>query len=448
MAYYIWKSYKFSAQILPLFEILSNNKGAFLLESGLNSNQPLGRYSIMGSEPFCILKGNSPNILAGLKEELNKYKITSNSLPFCAGAVGYLAYDSFLNIPQYYFALYSSAIIIDHIQKRLHIFCTGCPEKNINAAKARARADFNKISGIVFTKPSYQLDHELSRTPRVNIYSNFTKSQYLGAIKKVKEYIRQGQIYQLNLAQQFRATVDSSALEIYRLLRKESPSYFNAFFDAGAFQIISSSPERFLKVQYDKVFTRPMKGTRPRYRDIKMDRKMRKELLKSEKDKAELMMIVDLERNDLGRVCNYNSVKVLNLRQLEEYSTVFQTTASITGRLHKDFDRIDLLRACFPGGSITGCPKIRATEIIEKLEKTNRGIYTGSLGYLSFCGKMDSSILIRTILKKRNKVFFGSGGGIVADSNPEAEYAETLVKAKAIIRSLGGIFRYGRKSVF
>jgi para-aminobenzoate synthetase component 1 len=150
----------------------------------------------------------------------------------------------------------------------------------------------------------------------------------------------------------------------------------------------------------------------------------------------------------LGRVCDYNSVKVSSFRQLEEYNTVFQATATVEGRLHKNFNRIDLIRASFPGGSVTGCPKLRSMEIIKELEKTGRGIYTGSLGFLSFCGKMDMNILIRTILKKGRKVYFGCGGGIVADSQPQAEYSETLIKAKAIVRSLGGGFRYGRKSVF
>jgi para-aminobenzoate synthetase component 1 len=182
-----------------------------------------------------------------------------------------------------------------------------------------------------------------------------------------------------------------------------------------------------------------MKGTRPRGRNKQEDNRLRKQLLNSPKDKAELMMIIDLERNDFGRVCDYNSILVDPLRELEEYKTVYQTTATVKGRLYKDKDRIDLLSACFPGGSVTGCPKLRAMEIIEELEPNRRSIYTGSLGYLSFCGNMDFNILIRTILKKENKVYFGSGGGIVADSEPEAEYEETLVKAKAMIKALSGL---------
>ncbi|MBI5144972.1 MAG: aminodeoxychorismate synthase component I [Candidatus Omnitrophica bacterium] len=270
--------------------------------------------------------------------------------------------------------------------------------------------------------------------------SSFTQEDYLAAVKKAKEYIKRGDIYQVNLSQEFRAQTDLSAFEIYERLRKKSPSCFSAYFGGRDFEILSSSPERFLKLEADLVFTRPMKGTRPRGENTREDKALKKELLNSPKDKAELTMIVDLERNDLGRVCSYNSIKVEALRELEEYATVFQTTANISGRLHKDKDRIDLLRACFPGGSITGCPKIRAMEIIDELEPQRRSIYTGALGYLSFSGGMDFNILIRTILKKGKEIYFGTGGGIVADSQPQAEYRETLVKAKAMTEAINGRF--------
>ncbi len=270
----------------------------------------------------------------------------------------------------------------------------------------------------------------------VQIKSNFTKQEYISKIKKAKEYIRQGDIYQVNLSQRFQGRVNLSSAEIYRRLRGLSPSYFSAYFDAGDFQILSSSPERFLKLERDTVVTRPMKGTRPRGRNKSEDIRLKKQLLASGKDKAELMMIIDLERNDLGRVCGYNSISVEPLRELEEYRTVYQTTATVKGKLYKDKNRVDLLSACFPGGSVTGCPKIRAMEIIEELESSRRSIYTGSLGYLSFCGGMDFNILIRTILKKEDKVYFGAGGGIVADSKPEVEYEEALVKARAMIEAV------------
>lgn len=243
----------------------------------------------------------------------------------------------------------------------------------------------------------------------------------------------------MNLSQEFNAKTDLSAFQIYKRLRSLSPSYFSAYLDCQDYQILSSSPESFLRLDGNIATTRPMKGTRPRSKNKLKDRKLKKDLLESAKDKAELIMIVDLERNDLGRVCSYDSIEVKALRQLEGYSTVFQTTATVSGRLHKNKDRIDLIRACFPGGSITGCPKIRAMEIIEELEPSRRSIYTGSLGYLSFSGTMELNILIRTILKKGDELYFSVGGGIVADSVPEEEYQETLVKAKAMKSAINAL---------
>ena len=204
---------------------------------------------------------------------------------------------------------------------------------------------------------------------------------------------------------------------------------------------ISSSPERFLNFDWEKVSTRPMKGTRPRGTNPRADERHKRDLLQSPKDKAELLMIVDLLRNDLGRVCKYGSIKVSSMRALEAYSTVYQTTASIEGVLHPEKDRLDLLKACFPGGSITGCPKIRSMEIIEELEPTKRAIYTGSLGYFGFNNTMNLNILIRTILKKNGKIYFQTGGGIVADSRAENEYQETLTKAQGIFSALKGVYR-------
>jgi para-aminobenzoate synthetase component 1 len=383
--------------------------------------------------------------------------------------VGYLAYDLGLilekkiktrnkddsGIPDCFLGFYNHAVIIDHLKQLLYICSVGFPEKNYRLAKLLAEANFKKMHNLlskinVFPtfqntdKPGYhpvKLNSRLASLEGLiklnpNLVTEFTKKEYLSAIKKAQGYIKKGDIYQVNLSQNFKARASLSGFDIYKRLRKLSPSYFSAYFDGQDFQILSSSPERFLRLESNVVITRPMKGTRSRSEDRLEDKRLKKELLESAKDKAELTMILDLERNDLGRVCYYDSVKVNALRELEEYSTVFQTTASVSGRLHNNRDRIDLLRACFPGGSITGCPKIRAMEIIEELEPSRRSIYTGCLGYLSFSGNMDFNILIRTILKKGAKIYFGVGGGIVADSNPEAEYQETLVKARAMIEAI------------
>jgi para-aminobenzoate synthetase component 1 len=454
MAYYTWKSYKLKIDPLRIFEIFKNEKGCFFLDSSLNSNYS-GRYSFLGIDPFYILSTYNQNPFTRLREILKRYKISSSHppLPFLGGAAGYLAYDLGLilerkakkikkediGIPNSFFAFYNTLIIIDHLKKLLYIFAAGFPERDYRPAKLLSQLNFRKVYNLISrVKPGPTSRNRKTERPAdpVRFSSNFSQEGYIAAIKKAKEYIRAGDIYQVNLSQQFTAKGNFLGDEIYIRLREISPSNFSAYLDCGDYQILSSSPERFLKLKDRIVITSPMKGTRPRSPNRIEDKKMRNELLRSNKDKAELLMIVDLERNDLGRVCSYDSVKVEALRQLEEYSTVFQTTATIQGKLHKDRDRVDLLRACFPGGSITGCPKIRAMEIIEELEPSRRCIYTGCLGYLSFCGDMDFNILIRTILRKENRLYFGVGGGIVADSRPEEEYQETLVKARAIFEAI------------
>jgi para-aminobenzoate synthetase component 1 len=453
MAYSILKSYKLKVSAFEIFEVLKDEKNCFFLDSSLNANS-LGRYSFLGINPFYILETKSQDPLPKLRETLNQYKISlpKNNLPFLGGAVGYLAYDlGFtlekklktrpkinLGIPDCVFGFYNNIIIVDHFQKLLYISSLGFPERDYRLAKLLCEANFKKTQKLLSRVNASRVGNRNSKSKvkPLELKANFSKEGYILAIKKAKEYIRKGDIYQVNLSQEFQAKTDLSGFAIYQHLRKISPSNFSAYFDTGDYQILSSSPESFLRLKGDLVSTRPMKGTRPRSKNRLKDTKLKKNLLESKKDQAELVMIVDLERNDLGRVCSYDSIKVKALRQLEKYSTVFQTTATVCGRLHKDRDRIDLIRACFPGGSVTGCPKIRAMEIIEELEPARRSIYTGSLGYLSFSGNMDLNILIRTILKKENKLYFSVGGGIVADSKPEDEYQETLVKARAMMEAI------------
>jgi para-aminobenzoate synthetase component 1 len=455
MAYCIWKSYKLKIEPFLIFSAFKNEKNCFFLDSSLNSDYTQGRFSFFGIDPFFTLKTKDQNPFGKLREALNKYNFSLPQkfpIPFLGGAVGYFTYDlgvilekkikkiakEDLGIPDCFLGFYNTVVVIDHLKKLLYIFALGLPETKYHLAKSLAGTNFKKVYNLISEVNCFRSENKENKLKSdiPNLESNFTKENYLLAIKKAKEYIKAGDIYQVNLSQRFQTRTNLTAFEIYRRLRQISPSYFSAYFDAGDFQILSSSPERFLKLEGNIVISRPMKGTRPRAKDKIKDRKLRQGLLESVKDKAELVMIVDLERNDLGRVCSYNSVKVTKLRELEEYSTVFQTTATVQGHLHKDKDRIDLLRACFPGGSITGCPKIRAMEIIEELEPNRRAIYTGCLGYLSFSGNMDFNILIRTILKKENQLYFGVGGGIVTDSIPENEYEETLVKAKAMIEAI------------
>ena len=451
MAYFTWKSYKLDRSPLEIFRALKGGRNCFFLDSSLASNYSLGRYSFLGINPFKTLSAKNRDRLGALRDELDKYKIEApkNSPPFLGGAVGYLAYDmgfllekklkkrikDDLSLPDLFFAFYNTVIIVDHLKKIFGIFAVGFPEKRSSLQEALCRKNIAKLEKLIFEVTADTPEYT-GRIKTTQPRSDFSKAKYIAAVNTAKEHISYGDIYQVNLSQRFSGRTNLGASEIYERLRMCSPAYFGAYFDPGPFQIISSSPERFLSLRKDIVITRPMKGTRGRSSNEEEDRVLKNDLLTSPKDKAELMMIVDLERNDLGRVCSYDSVKVETLRELEEYNTVFQTTANIYGKLYKDKDRIDLLRACSPGGSITGCPKIRAMEIIEELELSRRGIYTGTLGYLSFSGDMDFNILIRTILKDKDKIYFGAGGGIVADSRPEEEYSETLVKAEGIMRAL------------
>lgn len=435
MAYYILKPYKLSFSPFKIFTALSRRKNCFFLDSSLNLDYRLGRYSFLGSDPFFTLSIKDERSLGQLRQALEKYRLTiaGNRIPFLGGAAGYLTYD----LEGSFFGFYNSAVIIDHLKNTFYLFSCGFPEKKSRLAALLVRDNFRRLlKSVSGAREEKGRSGRPGKNNPLKISSTFRKSGYIKAVKLAKEYIRQGDIYQVNLSQEFRANTDLPAVEIYRRLRDLSPSYFGAYLDSGQTQILSSSPERFLKLDNGIVTTSPMKGTRARGKTKAQDAKLKKELWDSAKDKAELMMIVDLERNDLGRVCDYGSIKVRTLRQMEEYSTVFQATAEISGRLHPDRDRIDLIRACFPGGSITGCPKIRAIEIIKELEPQRRGIYTGSLGYFSFSGGMDFNILIRTIAKHGSRIYFGAGGGIVADSKAEAEYEETLVKAKAMMEAI------------
>ena len=266
--------------------------------------------------------------------------------------------------------------------------------------------------------------------PATGYPSNFTRESYLQAVRRAKEYIAAGDIYQVNLSQRFQCPVDAPAPAVYLALRAANPAPYCAYLDIGDAQILSSSPECFLKLEGRQVITRPIKGTRPRAVDPA-------ELLASPKDNAELLMITDLERNDLGRVCEFGSVHVPELVRVESFATVHHLVATVAGMLRREVSHVDCVRACFPGGSITGAPKIRAMEIIDELEPHARGIYTGAIGYFGADGRSHFNIAIRTaVYQPGGRLTFQAGGGIVADSDPDAEYDETLAKAQGIFNAL------------
>jgi para-aminobenzoate synthetase component 1 len=450
-----------------LFESFKGRPFRFFLDSGMDPGK-LGRYSFMGSDHFLVLKsrgreitivengrlrrenGNPFDVIHELLAAYSLEKPTID-MPFLGGAVGYFSYDlchfierlpasaiDDLELPECYLAFYDVLVAVDHMLGKTYVVSTGFPEQDearrITRAKERLREIRDRISESRLTTVEPSL---FSVDEGMVLRSNFTQGDYLKAVERAREYICAGDIFQVNLSQRFEVALNVPSYDLYRRLRQINPAPFASYLDFDEVKVVSASPERFLMVQGDRVETRPIKGTRPRSSTPARDEALARELLSSAKDRAENVMIVDLERNDIGRVCRYGTVRVTELAVLETYPTVFHLTSTVVGRLRRGKSRIDLLKAAFPGGSITGAPKVRAMEIIDELEPTRRGVYTGSIGYLSFGGDMDLNIVIRTILVKGKRAYFQVGGGIVYDSEPEAEYQETLDKARALVQALG-----------
>ncbi len=450
------------------FEAFKDRPFSLFLDSGMGS-QRLGRYSFLGSNPFLIMRSRGRDItlirhegektISGnpfdvLGDVLQEFKLDGNptALPFVGGAVGYLSYDlghfveklpskavDDLQLPECYLGFYDAVAIFDNLEGRAYVASTGFPETGRNR-QARAEARLDEMKRTVTQAPrlceanaSYS-DQNTSK--QVNLCSNFTHERYLEAVQKARDYIIAGDIFQVNISQRFEADMPLPPYELYRRLRKINPAPFASYLNFDGVTVVSASPERFLRLSGDRVETRPIKGTRPRGKDPARDEALAQELVNSFKDKAEHVMIVDLERNDIGRVCRFGTVRVSELMALEKYATVFHLSSTVEGRLRPGKNAVDLLKATFPGGSISGAPKVRAMEIIDELEPTRRSVYTGSIGYLSFDGGLDLNIVIRTILVKNGKAYFQVGGAVVYDSDPEAEYVETLDKARALIQAL------------
>jgi para-aminobenzoate synthetase component 1 len=434
-----------------------------------------GRYSLVGCDPFAVLRakdeditvtghgarevrGNPFDVLDELlaEHELpcdvrgspgDRLRSHGKPVPLGGGLVGYLGYDlgrhlerlprttlDDLAVPDLLLGAYDVAYGYDHQAGEGYILSTGLPERGARAeARARERAAWLKdaLSGPRAPRVGGPASHD--REPA----RNFTREGYLGGVARAIEYIYAGDIFQVNLSQRFDAALRIPAWELYLRLRERNPAPFAAYLDLGEIQVVSTSPERFVRATGRCLQTRPIKGTRPRGATLAEDRRLTEELLASAKDRAELTMIVDLERNDFGRVCSFGSVKVPDLFALESYPTVHHLVATVTGELSPDRTYVDLLRASLPGGSITGAPKVRSMEIIDELEPTQRGVYTGCIGYIGFDWEMDLNIVIRTFTVARGRAYWQVGGGIVADSTPEAEYQETLDKGLALAEALG-----------
>jgi para-aminobenzoate synthetase component I len=448
-----------------VFAFFSSRDRAIFLNSSMESDA--ARYSFIGLDPFFSIesKGSLINItlhgqtfkmfgnpLKVLKSAAKSYNVSNKTeFPLISGGMGYFSYevknliedlaplrDDDIGLPEIWFNFYRCILIFD---KR----CPGEFYVSVldldTGGKAKAEQIISEIKDVLSGRegnypgglPESAETHGNPGKPYAGIRSNFSKEGYVRAVEKVLGHIKDGDIYQACLSQRFSTVWGSSGYDLYLKLNKANPSPFGAYINGGNFSIISSSPELFLRRRGNVIETRPMKGTRPSGNSPGEEDLIRAELEQSEKDKAELLMIVDLERNDLGKIAVPGTVRIEEPRRIERHPTVFQAISVIKGTVAEGTDNVDILEAAFPGGSITGCPKIEAMNIISGIEPCVRGVYTGSIGYLSFHGTMDLNIAIRTMTLKDGNLYFHAGGGIVSDSDPEEEYEETLVKARALM---------------
>lgn len=389
-----------------------------------------------------------------INERIREYQIKKmDNLPLLqGGVVGYFGYEAShyleelpkvmdnIQLPDMYLNFYSHVIAIDHASNQGFIIATGFPEKDEHQRVVNAKKSLLEIKKIMADQDDSVAITGHEQVAKENVInSNFTKESYIHAVNKTKEYILNGDIFETNLSQQFSTTLpdNTNPLDLYFNLMSINPAPFSAFIKIHAKgYLISASPERFIKLTNQLVETCPIKGTRKRSSDVDEDKRLADELLNSEKDQAENVMIVDLMRNDMSRVCQLGSVHVDELCALKSFETVHHLVSTIRGKLKNTMNAIDLLKATFPPGSVTGAPKIRAMEIISELERQTRGPYCGCIGYISFTGDMDTSVTIRTYFLNQQKLFFSAGGAVVLDSHPEEEYQETLTKAGALMRAL------------
>jgi len=415
---------------------------------------PFMTFSSTGTE-ITIAKGEKKHCLKGnpidtLRKLMEKYSVIPQKdvHMFQGGVVGMFSYDLHhffeklpvstlddLKTPDIFLLFVDAMIVFDHLEEKLFIASTGFPEMCNDKASVRARERIEFLQGFVDNaEPPKHIPQKLHAE---DFQSNFSKESFEEMVCRAKEYIKAGDIFQVNISQRFSVKFSEDPLMLYRILRKINPSPFGCFIDFHDFQVVSSSPERLVKKDNIEVETRPIAGTRPRGKNAKEDTYLSSELFLNEKERAEHIMLVDLERNDMGRICRFGSVHVDDLMAIEEYSHVFHIVSNIRGTLLENVDAFKVLEACFPGGTITGTPKIRSMEIIDELEPTRRGIYTGSMGYISFDDDMDMNIVIRTFFIKNGRAYIQAGCGIVADSVPQKEYFETIYKAQALLLALG-----------
>ena len=430
-----------------LFSSIAGNPWSVFLDSGYPGSSQ-GRYDIIATDPVCTLvtQGGITEVTRHhetltssadpfdlVKEQLTADFISEDDYPFNGGAIGYFSYDlarrletlpviakDAEHIPDMAVGIYKWAVIVDHQQQKSVLVGHDCDDQYWQA---------------LITKFSQLPEQQPKESFKVigPIESNMDKLAYTKAFDRIKKYLKEGDCYQVNLAQRFVAECEGNPWTAYLLLRELNAAPFSAYLNLPDVQILSSSPERFLKLTQGLVETKPIKGTRPRKLDDAEDQAEIKSLENSHKDKAENLMIVDLLRNDISKTCKKSSVKVPVIFNVESYATVHHLVSTVTGILAEDQQALDLLKSCFPGGSITGAPKIRAMEIIEELEPNRRGVYCGAIGYMGFNGNMDTNIAIRTLVHSKNTIRCWAGGGIVNDSVVDDEYQESFDKAAAML---------------
>ncbi|MGH9746084.1 MAG: anthranilate synthase component I [Candidatus Acidiferrales bacterium] len=460
---------KFTADLLTpvgaYLRIAHEAKYSFLLES-VEGGETIARYTFAGANPeevfrargrVCTLEtgGREIHFDDNPIEQMRRLTARYHPVrvpglpPLIGGAIGYVGYDMVrliekipdsgrddLGLDDCVMMFYLGVVVFDHVQ---HSVCVlrnvftegkGSLREKYDAAVRAIRSARRKLEGPL------PAQRRPSRRGALRVRSNMTRPQYLAAVRKAKSYIRAGDIFQVVPSQRFSARTSADPFEIYRALRVVNPSPYLYFLKLDDVSVVGSSPEMLVKVQGRDIFYRPIAGTLPRGRDEKEDRELEAKLLADPKERAEHIMLVDLGRNDLGRVCEYGSVKPERLMFVERYSHVMHLVSSLRGRLREGVDCLEALMSCFPAGTLSGAPKIRAMEIIDELEPTRRGIYAGAILYLDFSGNIDSCIALRTLVAKNGRVYIQAGGGVVADSVPEREYQETVNKARAIVKAL------------
>ena len=462
-----------------LVEQLGGESGVVLLRSGFFESRH-ARYSFVAARPFLTFRsfgsrcevssaggpsqtsrhvqfGNPWHVLDSLMARYELLEEIDSPFPF-GGCFGYWGYDlknfvepklprtavNDLELPDCAVGFYDSLVVFDHRLDEAWIISTGLESDGsrspvkaseiLKSWESILTSESRECAGISVSGGEPEKRH--ARTGPPSIQSNLSRESFIASVERAQRYIRAGDIYQVNLSQRLAASSSFSGWEFFQRLASASPAPFSAFLDCGDFQIASSSPESFLQMSGSQIRTRPIKGTRPRSADTNRDAQLTYELQTSPKEMAELVMITDLLRNDLGKVCEYGSVQVPELVRLERFPQVQHLVSTVEGRLRDDVTHFAAFASSFPGGSITGAPKIRAMEIIDELEPVTRGPYTGALGYLGFNRESQLSITIRTAVCKDERIYFNVGAGIVADSNPEAEYEETLAKARGFIAAL------------